>query len=130
MKQVKHNYSDCPPKGISILSYCYEEVFAEKLRALVQRLRPRDLYDVIYLYRHNEKNPNRDIIYSTLEKKCHLRGVEIPTMEVIETHVNRSLLASEWENQLKHQVSELQNIQSFLSELPQVLDWIVDKLKN
>lgn len=124
VKKVEHRYSDCPKSGISVLCYAYEEVFAEKIRALAQRLRPRDLYDVIHLFRHMELKPNRELIYSTLKNKCDLRGISIPTMESIETHDNRSFLSSEWENQLKHQVSALPDFQNFLSELPKVLDWL------
>jgi predicted nucleotidyltransferase component of viral defense system len=29
-----------------------EWLFAEKLRALAQRCRPRDLYDVVHMHRH------------------------------------------------------------------------------
>ena len=43
---VHHPYSDLPAIGIRIKSYCFEEVFAEKIRALAERERPRDLYDV------------------------------------------------------------------------------------
>ena len=45
-------------------------------------------------------------------------------MESLETHNNRALLESEWENQLKHQIPILPDFQSFLSELPSVLDWL------
>jgi predicted nucleotidyltransferase component of viral defense system len=51
-REVHHPYSDRPPEGIQARCYSYEEVFAEKLRALTERERPRDLYDVIHLYRH------------------------------------------------------------------------------
>lgn len=40
---VRHNYSDCPENGISIQAYSYAEIFAEKIRALKERTRPRDL---------------------------------------------------------------------------------------
>jgi predicted nucleotidyltransferase component of viral defense system len=33
----------------TVSSYAFVEVFAEKLRALGQRTRPRDLYDVVNL---------------------------------------------------------------------------------
>lgn len=124
IKSVDHPYSDKPEDGISILSYDYEEVFAEKVRALAQRLRPRDLYDVIHLHRRMDLNPDRDKVYSTLESKCRLRGIDIPTMESLETHDNRAFLESEWENQLKHQIPVLPDFQSFLVELPDVLDWL------
>jgi predicted nucleotidyltransferase component of viral defense system len=124
IKKVDHPYSDTPAEGISILSYCYEEVFAEKVRALAQRLRPRDLYDVIHLYRRMDLNPDRDIVQSTLMSKCVLRGIPVPTYTSIETHENRAFLESEWENQLKHQIPVLPDFPSFLSELPEVLAWI------
>ncbi len=124
IKSVDHPYSDKPQNGISVLCYDYEEVFAEKVRALAQRMRPRDLYDVIHLHRRMDLNPDRDKIYSTLESKCRLRGIEIPTMESLETHDNRAFLESEWETQLRHQIPILPNFQSFLSELPNVLSWL------
>lgn len=124
IRAVDHPYSDKPSEGISALSYQYEEVFAEKVRALAQRLRSRDLYDVIHLYRRLDLNPNRKVVYSTLESKCTLRGMKIPTVEFIETHENRKFLESEWETQLKHQIPILPNFDSFLDELPAALDWI------
>ncbi len=124
IKEVEHRYSDKPSTGISILAYDYEEVFAEKVRALAQRLRPRDLYDVIHLHRRMDLEPDREIVYSTLESKCKLRGISIPTVESIQSHDNRKFLESEWETQLKHQISVLPDFQSFLSELPQVFEWL------
>jgi len=124
VKSVEHLYTDRPATGISILSYDYEEVFAEKVRALAQRLRPRDLYDVIHLHRRMDLGPDREKVYSTLESKCQLRGIPVPTMESLETHANRQFLESEWESQLKHQIHILPDFQSFLTELPQVLAWL------
>ena len=104
VKSVEHLYFDRPTDGISILSYDYEEVYAEKVRALAQRLRPRDLYDVIHLHRRMDLEPDREKVFSTLQSKCQLRGIPIPTMGILETHDNRAFLESEWESQLKHQI--------------------------
>lgn len=124
IKCVNHPYSDNPTEKISILAYSYEEVFAEKVRALGQRLRPRDLYDVIHLYRRMDLKPDRKKVYDTLQKKCVLRGIGLPTHAAIETHENRSFLESEWETQLKHQIQVLPDFQSFLDDLPLVFEWI------
>jgi len=124
IRQVDHPYSDRPEEGITTLSYDYEEIFAEKVRALAQRLRPRDLYDVIHLHRRMDLNPNQIKVRTVLQSKCNLRGIALPTLAAIESHDNRAFLESEWENQLRHQISVLPDFQSFLSELPQVLDWI------
>ena len=48
-REVFHPYSDSPESGIHVPCYCFEEVFAEKIRALSEWLRPRDLYDMIHL---------------------------------------------------------------------------------
>ena len=48
--QIFHPYSDGPEAGIEVLAYDYVEAFAEKFRALAERTRPRDLYDVVNLY--------------------------------------------------------------------------------
>ena len=53
LRPVNHPYTDLPSDGIRVLCYPFEEVFAEKMRALVERQRPRDLYDVVHLYRHS-----------------------------------------------------------------------------
>src|SRR5262249_43036034 len=40
------------PGGIEVLAYDYVEAFAEKFRALAERTRPRDPYDVVNLSEH------------------------------------------------------------------------------
>ena len=54
MRPVAHAYSDTPAEGIHARCYAYEEVFGEKIRALAERARPRDLYDVINLFRNED----------------------------------------------------------------------------
>ena len=56
-REVFHPYSDKPEGGIWANCYAYEEAFGEKLRALGERTRPRDLYDVVNLYRHTDSRP-------------------------------------------------------------------------
>jgi predicted nucleotidyltransferase component of viral defense system len=124
IKAIDHPYSDKSTNGKRILAYTYEEIFAEKLRALVQRLRPRDLYDVIHLYWHQEIRPDLDLLRQILQKKCDIRLVPYPTIQLIETHHNRKLLESEWAIQLKHQVSNLQPVEIFLNELEKIFEWL------
>jgi len=40
---VRHPYSDLSEQEIEAYCYPYAEVFAEKIRALAERTRPRDL---------------------------------------------------------------------------------------
>lgn len=123
-REVFHPYSDTPEGGIHVPCYCFEEVFAEKIRALGERLRPRDLYDVVHLYRHDGTRQGRELILSTLERKCAFKGISVPTMESLESKPERAELETEWENMLGHQVPVLPPFEQFWQELPEIFEWL------
>jgi len=124
VRGVHHPYSDLPADGIRIKSYSFEEVFAEKVRALAERERPRDLYDVVHLFRHDELDPNRSLILSTLEKKCAFKQIPVPTMDTFRNRPERDELESEWENMLAHQLPALPPFIQFWQVLPEVMEWL------
>jgi len=66
---VHHPYSDCPESGIHVMAYSYAEIFAEKVRALAERTRPRDLYDVLHFFRRSESRGIGGRVKSILAKK-------------------------------------------------------------
>lgn len=123
LREVHHPYSDRPEGGIHILCYCFEELFAEKMRALAERERPRDLYDVVHLYQH-ELRPDYSVVMATLEKKCSFKGVAVPTLTALEDKPERAELESEWENMLAHQLPTLPPFNKFWQEIPAILDWL------
>ncbi|MDA3789652.1 MAG: nucleotidyl transferase AbiEii/AbiGii toxin family protein [Desulfobacula sp.] len=124
VRDVHHPYSDCPDDGIQIKCYCFEEVFAEKVRALAERERPRDLYDVVILYRHEKLRAKKNIILSTLEKKCEFKKIPVPTMDTLRNLPEREELEAEWANMLAHQMSSLPAFELFWTEISQVMDWL------
>jgi len=124
MREVHHPYSDRPVEGIHVLSYGFEEVFAEKIRALAERERPRDLYDVVHLYRREGINPNRALILNTLAEKCQFKGIDVPTMEILTNQPEREDLEADWEQMLAHQLPVLPPFQQFWDELSDVFDWL------
>lgn len=123
-RPVHHPYSDSPPDGIHAFSYCFEEVFAEKVRALSERMRPRDLYDVIHLYRHDDMRPDRPLVLETLARKCEFKGIPTPTAEALRDRPERGELEAEWANMLAHQLPELPPFEQFWEELPLVFAWL------
>lgn len=123
-REVHHPYSDRPEAGIYAQCYCFEEVFAEKVRALAERERPRDLYDVVHLYRHDEIRPDRSVVMSTLLGKCAFKNIPVPTRETLLTQSAREKLLAEWEDMLGHQLPVLPSFDQFWAELPMVLDWL------
>lgn len=123
-REVHHPYSDKPAQGIHAQCYCFEELFAEKIRALAERLRPRDLYDVINLYRHDKINPDLSLVMGTLGKKCQFKNIPVPTIAALNAKPEHAELVSEWSNMLAHQLPALPPFDQFWQELPKVFDWL------
>lgn len=123
-KDVYHPYSDEPDGGIKATCYSFEEVVAEKIRALAQRARPRDLYDVIHFYRNREMIDNPKLVYSVLKKKCAFKTMEVPTYKSIEQHEKLDELEPQWANMLAHQLPFLPPMESFWVELPAFFEWL------
>jgi predicted nucleotidyltransferase component of viral defense system len=130
LRTVHHPYSDNPDSGIKSYCYSFTEVFAEKLRALGERARPRDLYDVIHLFRHADQTDNAKAIFETLKKKCDFKSIPVPTMAHLEVHPKRNELETEWGNMLAHQLPALPALADFWQELPNMFDWLHGKTSN
>lgn len=121
---VHHPYSDNPDKGIFAKTYSLNEVIAEKLRALSERIAPRDLYDIVNIFeRKNELEFDETHIKEILAKKCAFKEVDPPSMNLIQNHSRYPELFSEWKNMLGRQLPEgtLGTAQEYLEKLNSVL---------
>lgn len=123
-RNVAHPYSDQLPEKSAVLCYSFEELFAEKLRAFVDRLLPRDLYDIVNIYRHEilERDPQK--IRTIVDKKCAFKRISFPTLPQLRSHRRYSELSSEWENMLGHQLPTLPPLASFWDTVPEILSWL------
>lgn len=122
VRPVRHEYGDCPPEGITILSYSYVEVFAEKIRALKERTRPRDLYDVINFFRRPESGEIAGEVRAALIRKCEYKSIGVPQMSDLLAH--KDICAGGWQDQLAHQLQMLPPFDSFWNELPAFFAWL------
>ena len=120
--QIFHPYSDAPEQGISVLAYDYVEAFAEKFRALAERTRPRDLYDVVNLYRNVEARPEPGPFVEVLRAKCAFKGMELPRLADLEPH--RADLEAGWAHMLNHQLPALLPVSTFWDALPEIFAWL------
>mgnify|MGYP001560473951 CR=1 FL=1 len=129
LRPISHSYTDTFPTRTSSTVRCYglEEVFAEKIRALGQRYRPRDLYDVVNLYRRRDLRIAPSLILSVLTKKCEAKGIPLPAYASLVNSPLHQELEGEWANMLAHQLPALPPIDMFLSELESVFDWLHGK---
>ena len=121
---VFHPYTDVPQDGIFIDSYDYPEVFGEKVRALGERGRPRDLYDVINLFR-NDQLPAFAVIRDVLAQKCEYKGINIPVLSDIEAY--RDVMLRNWEPMLAHQLPSLPALDIYWDSLPAFFGWLEGK---
>lgn len=119
---IFHPYSDIPPEGIRVMAYAYEEVFAEKIRALAERRSPRDLYDVVNLFRNTKAKPSAQALLHILERKCEFKGISVPRYEDLDEH--RSDFDAAWVSMLKHQLPELPPVNKFWDILPELFAWL------
>lgn len=119
---VFHPYSDAPEDRITVRTYAYEEAFGEKVRALAERSRPRDLYDVINLYRNTEARPSASVLLDVLRQKCAFKDIPLPTVPALEPF--RDELAAGWEQMLAHQLPALPPLDSFWEALPEFFSWL------
>ena len=126
-REVIHPYSDRPADGIHALTYDFPEVFAEKTRALAERTRPRDLYDVINLYRRPEAQAAREDIRATLTEKCVFKNISVPRLDDLLPF--REDVAATWVQMLDHQLPQLLSFETFWEELPNFFRWLEVKFE-
>ena len=124
--EIFHPYSDAPEEGIEVLAYDYVEAFAEKFRALAERTRPRDLYDVVNLYRNVDARPEPVQFIEVLREKCAFKGIGLPQLADLEPH--RNDLEGGWMNMLSHQLPALLPVNTFWEALPEIFDWLHGKI--
>ncbi len=105
-KKIIHPYSD---SGILLnhLIPCYTltEIMAEKLRALIQRNRPRDIYDVWYISKVIEKSEFTRIKVLLL-RKSNSKNIEITNVEQFVNEQKQRKNKRAWENSLKQHLPD------------------------
>ncbi len=119
---IFHPYTDVPDDEIEVLAYDYVEAFAEKFRALAERTRPRDLYDVVHLYRNAEARPDARRFMDVLRAKCEFKGIGVPRLSDLEPH--RADLETGWIHMLEHQLPALLPVATFWDALPEIFAWL------
>lgn len=124
-KPIIHPYPDVLPENTGVTNYCLEELLAEKTRALYERTRPRDLYDVIYLCENKPETLNLTILKDYFHKKCLAKNFNPPTaQEIYQRAVESKELFTEWNNMLAHQMSAVPYLPDLLDRLPGLIKWI------
>ena len=107
-KEVIHPYSDVLYAEIEV--YSLEEVIAEKIRSIFQRTRPRDLYDLWYLWGRADIQK----AISILPEKFEAKDMEPDIMNLEE---RKNDFRNAWESSLKHQLRELPDFEMVFGDV-------------
>ncbi len=124
-RAIFHPYPDALPENARIPAYTIEELFAEKTRALRERTRPRDLYDVVYILENHPEELDLARARDLFGKKCRAKGFAPPTAgELLDLVRRDEELRSEWSSMLAHQLPALPALDDVLARLVPLLAWI------
>ncbi len=124
-REIFHPYPDDLPDDANVVTYSVEELFAEKTRTLVERTRPRDLYDVVQIVQNHSESIDFALARDVFHKKCAHKGVSPPGNSDLCALVRGSEeLRADWEHMLGHQLPVLPPIDAVLGRLDGVMIWL------
>ena len=104
-RHIIHPYPDGTLITQAVLVYPIIEMVAEKFRALVQRNRPRDIYDLYYLSDIINPKDYKDI-YNLLVRKSEWKNVKWNGKEDFTNTTKRRKLQRAWESSLAHHLPQ------------------------
>lgn len=117
-RPVLSRYSDSENLKKEILVYSLEEVFIEKLCALIGRTEPRDLFDVHFLLAEGQLD--YDVISEGFKEKASNKGID-PNRLTDVLRDREPTISRLWSNRLALQVDELPHLDGVLRETRQAL---------
>ena len=123
-RPIFHDYSDDFPGKAQVHCYCLEEIFAEKVRALGDRCLPRDLYDVVNLFRRRERIIDAGRVAELYVEKCRSKGLPVFTLTDLEGQDLRAEMAVDWVRMLGNQLPDLPPLAEYWDDLPLVFEWL------
>jgi predicted nucleotidyltransferase component of viral defense system len=127
-RAILHPYSDSLPAATEVRTYAFEELLAEKTRALYERTRPRDLYDVVYVLDNLQEPLNAALVRSTFLRKCHAKEFDPPTVtQIVERVRNSEEVRADWNDMLSHQLPYPAPLDGSIARLEPALAWLTDQ---
>ena len=124
-RAVFHSFPDALPPETMVGTYTIDELFAEKVRALLERTRPRDLYDIVFILENQPGDLNLFRVRELLLKKCGVKRIPAPSAgSLLDTVRGSAELRTEWGNMLAHQLPKLPPIDAYLTRAEGLFGWI------
>lgn len=104
---LKTNYPDQINMRASILVYSLNEILSEKIRSILQRREPRDLYDIWRLFKEHSYELELIELPQNFLNKCLHRGLKEVSLKDMFNDRAMKVLERQWDVRLKHQMINL-----------------------
>jgi len=113
-RRIFVEYSDLRQQEFKIKCYQLSEIMIEKMRALLSRAIPRDLYDLWYLLKY--ENMDLQDYYYEFERKAKFKNYK--PEEFPEGVIKKEqIFKRDWNNNLRHQIRELPDFSEVMREM-------------
>lgn len=106
---------------MAVLTHPLEEILAEKMRSLLQRTEPRDLYDVWRLLNSREIEIDLLRAQHIFQAKCRFKGLVAETWSEFLSEARVERFAAAWERRLGDQVEDLPPLDSIVRHMRRLM---------
>lgn len=117
-RTVRASYSDCQMHQPALSVYSLEEILAEKLRSLLTRTEPRDLYDIYYLLT-NQMVDVEQMSFS-LAPKFEAKGLVVGDLRTILGR-RQSTFQKMWKSRLDGQMPVIPELEDVVRETNRII---------
>jgi predicted nucleotidyltransferase component of viral defense system len=114
--QVILEYSDQRQAGGFIQAYTLEEVSAEKIRSLLQRTEPRDLYDLWRILQEPPPDFGDVSLQEIVIEKCIRKQLRFEGFKVLFSQERLERFRRAWKIRLVNQVTNLPDLEPVVRE--------------
>ncbi len=111
-KKILKTYSDYPSFSVKVMSI--EEIFAEKLRSILERTKTRDYYDV---WRILSLDADKKKTEKFFLKKCKIKTLDFKSTDQFFPEGLDEILRPYWERELSRLVNRIPNMDKVLKEI-------------
>jgi len=115
---MKKMYPDYPGFNVNVMQL--EEIFAEKLRALLERKKSRDYYDI---WRMLSLKYDQGRVRKLFLEKCKIKGIEIEEENIFPENLE-DILRSYWEKELSRLVYPIPDLRKAINDLKSKLTFL------
>ena len=120
-REINHPYSDQFKAKIN--TYSLEEILAEKLRTVLQRGYPRDIYDVWFVLKYGRVDDN--LLKDLFSRKCAYKNVPFQSVRALLDKINAPHIKAHWEASLARQLTNLPDLLTVREDLAKTLKKIL-----